>query len=107
MHELHQVRLPRILVLPRFSGSSQRTSYPRNTSTPLSQSYRRVYIINMAGKKVENDKKVQGNARKQAAKDRQNADKEAREEDARAGDWSKGTKSNAKKWVLAHLCHIL
>lgn len=54
----------------------------------------------MAGKKGENSKKVAGNARKADA-----AAKKAAEQDAKLAaiedeKWSKGSKSNSKKYVM-------
>jgi septal ring factor EnvC (AmiA/AmiB activator) len=53
----------------------------------------------MAGKK-ENTKKVAGNARKAEAAAQKSAAADKAAEAAEAENWSKGSKSNAKKYVI-------
>lgn len=59
----------------------------------------------MAGKKAagENTKKASGNAKKAEAAAQKAAAEDAKTAVAEEADWSKGAKSNAKKYVPHHL----
>lgn len=60
----------------------------------------------MGGKKgAENTKKAAGNARKAEAAAQKAAAEDANREAAQATEWSKGTKSNAKKYVQGRHHH--
>lgn len=63
----------------------------------------------MAGKKAggENSRKAAGNARKAEAEAQKAAAENARSEAAEAEEWSKGAKSNAKKYVRMRSRHLL
>jgi hypothetical protein len=54
----------------------------------------------MAGKKGENTKKVAGNAKKAEAAAEKAAAENAKKAAAEDQEWSKGAKSNAKKYVI-------
>jgi hypothetical protein len=54
----------------------------------------------MAGKKTENTKKVAGNAKKAAAAQAKNEAENAKKAADEAAEWSKGAKSNDKKYTL-------
>lgn len=65
---------------------------------PALDSHTDTHIHTMAGKKGgENSKKVAGNAKKAEAAASKAAAEDAKREAAESAEWSKGSKSNAKK----------
>lgn len=85
---------------PRARTRTRARTRPAHTHTlhtPLPPPSAGRAVPVMAGKKGDNSKKAQGNARKAEAASQKAAQDEARLEAAEADKWQKGAKSSAKK----------